>query len=233
MKYLVTLSIVVLVHLISFSQQTFVYKTSAEVDYESIKLDEVKKLMRNVESELDENKFILSVLDNQSQFSVSEALNKDSQNLQALKIAEAMSYVSDQWFYDSSNGSLYLQTSFMNQIFNVQFKELPRWQIKNEHKVIGKYKVTKAVTIRKFIGSNGVKEKEIEAWFCKDISVPHGPMGAVGLPGLVVQLRLQNTIYTLDSVENTVNSLKKVNQNEVISSEKFYNLVDEKLQNYR
>lgn len=233
MKYLVTLLIIVFVQLTSFSQQTFVYKTSAEVDYESIKLDEVKKLMRNVESKLDENKFILSVLDNQSQFSVSEALSKDSQNLQALKIAEAMSYVSDQWFYNSSNGSLYLQTSFMNQIFNVQFKELPRWQIKNEHKVIGKYKVTKAVTTRKFIGSNGVKEKEIEAWFCKDIPVSHGPMGAVGLPGLVVQLRLQNTIYTLDSVENTVNPLKKFHQNEVISSEKFYDLVDEKLQNYR
>ncbi|MGO3689954.1 MAG: GLPGLI family protein [Psychroflexus halocasei] len=225
--------IILLISFQCFSQQTFVYKTSAEIDYESIKLDEVKKLMRNVESELGENKFILSVLDNQSQFSVSAALNKDSQNLQALKIAEAMSYVSDQWFYNSFNGSLYLQTSFINQIFNVQFKELPRWQIKNEHKVIGKYKVTKVVTTRKFIGSNGVKEKEIEAWFCKDIPVSHGPMGAVGLPGLVVQLRLQNTIYTLDSVENTVNSLKKVNQNEVISSEKFYDLVDEKLQNYR
>lgn len=233
MKNLITLLIIVFFQLTSFSQQTFIYKTSAEIDYKSIKLDEVKKLMRNVESELDENKFILSVLDNQSQFSVSAALNKDSQNLQALKIAEAMSYVSDQWFYNSSNGSLYLQTSFMNQIFNVQFKELPRWQIKNEHKVIGKYKVTKAVTTRKFIGSNGVKEKEIEAWFCKDIPVSHGPMGAVGLPGLVVQLRLQNTIYTLDSVENAVSPLKKVNQNEVISSEKFYDLVDEKLQKYR
>ncbi|SEA39014.1 GLPGLI family protein [Psychroflexus halocasei] len=110
---------------------------------------------------------------------------------------------------------------------------MPRWQIKNEHKVIGKYKVTKAVTSRKFIGSNGVKEKEIEARFCKDIPVYHGPMGAVGLPGLVVQLRFQNTIYTLDSVENTVNPLKKINQNEVICSEKFYDLVDEKLQNYR
>ncbi|MGO2294824.1 MAG: GLPGLI family protein [Psychroflexus halocasei] len=157
-------------------------------------------------------------------------MNKDSQNLQALKIAEAMSCVSDQWFYNSSNGSLYLQTSFMNQIFNVQFKELPRWQIKNEHKVIGKYKVTKAVTSRKFIGSNGVKEKEIEAWFCKDIPVSHGPMGAVGLPGLVVKV-LENTMinYELKSIKETKTQIKTFDPTQEVITEKEYKEMMDKM----
>jgi GLPGLI family protein len=222
-----------LVYNLSIAQQTYIYKPSANIDYKSIKIGDVKELMRNVENELIKFEFKLIVNGNESFFEKSENLVNESKNIQVVSIAKAMSYANDNWFYDSEKSYLQLDTKFMNKAFSVKFDELPNWEIKNEKKTIGGYEVIKAVTTRKFIGSKGVKEKEIEAWFCPDISISHGPMGAVGLPGLVIQLRLQNTIYTLEQIKDETIKIEEPKSDEALSSEQFYLVIDRKVGNFR
>lgn len=221
------------IHL-SFAQQSFIYKPSVDIDYKSIEINSVKKMMRNVENELKKFEFVLNVNGNESFFYQSEVLSDESKNLQIIKVSEAMSYSDDNWFYNADKSHLQLNTKFMNTPFSVKFDELPKWQIESDTKTIGNYKVVKATTSRKFIGSKGVKEKEIEAWFCPDIPLPHGPMGAVGLPGLVIQLRLQNTIFTLDQViEEDTSEIEEPNKDNTMPSKEFYTLIDQKVGNFK
>ncbi len=219
---------------LSVAQQTFIYKPSVDIDYKSIEINSVKKMMRNVESQLKKFEFVLNVNSNESFFYQSEVLSDESKNLQIIKVAEAMSYSKEEWFYDADKSHLILSTNVMNTPFSLKFDELPDWEIKNDTKRIGNYKVVKATTSRKFIGSKGVKEKEIEAWFCPDIPVPHGPMGAVGLPGLVIQLRLQNTIFTLDQViEKDSLEIDEPDKSNTMPSKEFYTLIDQKVGDFK
>ena len=90
-----------LVYNLSIAQQTYIYKPSANIDYKSIKIGDVKELMRNVENELIKFEFKLVVNSNKSFFEKSENLVNESKNIQVVSIAKAMSYANDNWFYDS------------------------------------------------------------------------------------------------------------------------------------
>lgn len=219
---------------LSFAQKSFIYKVSADIDYDSIEGATVKKLMKSVEKELNQQSFILVLNKNKSLFNSEKRIDNQNQNLNILNIAKAMTYVNEEWFYNADKSYLQLNTKFMNKPLSVEFNELPEWRIENNTKAIGNYKVIKATTSRKFIGSKGVKEKEIEAWFCPDIPVPHGPMGAVGLPGLVIQLRLQNTIFTLDQViEEDSLEIDEPDKSNTMPSKEFYTLIDQKVGDFK
>jgi GLPGLI family protein len=206
---------------VSFAKQSFVYKVSADIDYDNIDETSVSSLMTSVEKQLDNQTFVLMLNKNKSHFKLKPNIDNESKNLQVTNIAKAMT------------SYLQLNTTFMNKPFSIEFDELPDWEIESDTKTIGNYKVIKATTHRKFIGSKGVKEKEIEAWFRPDIPISHGPMGAVGLPGLVIQLRLQNTIYTLEQIKDETIKIEEPKSDEALSSEQFYLVSDRKVDNFR
>jgi hypothetical protein len=58
-------------------------------------------------------------------------------------------------------------------------------------------------------------------------------MGAVGFPGLVIQLRLQNTIYTLEQIKDETIKIEEPKSDEALSSEQFYLIIDRKVGNFR
>lgn len=209
------------------------YKVSADIDYDNIDETSVSSLMTSVEKQLDNQTFVLMLNKNKLHFKLKPNIDNESKNLQVTNIAKAMTHANDEWFYDADKSYLQLNTTFMNKPFSIEFDELPDWEIESDTKTIGNYKVIKATTHRKFIGSKGVKEKEIEAWFRPDIPISHGPMGAVGLPGLVIQLRLQNTIYTLEQIKDETIKIEEPKSDEALSSEQFYLVSDRKVGNFR
>lgn len=58
-------------------------------------------------------------------------------------------------------------------------------------------------------------------------------MGAVGLTGLVIQLRLQNTIYTLEQIKDETIKIEEPKSDEALSSEQFYLVIDRKVGYFR
>ncbi len=72
------------------------------------------------------------------------------------------------------------------------------WKPKNEFKQIGDYKAQKATaTIQDNYG-----EYVYIAWFTSEISVPSGPTGVGGLPGLILELKKNGRgLYTFQSIE--------------------------------
>lgn len=59
-----------------------------------------------------------------------------------------------------------------------------KWEIKNEFKTIAGYECQKAQT--NIYLNTSYPEKEVTVWFAKDLPFSFGPMGMVGLPGMIL-----------------------------------------------
>ena len=71
-----------------------------------------------------------------------------------------------------------------------------QWEISRDRKQIGKYTCTKATgTINRLDREGKPFALLVTAWFAPEISVPFGPVGFDGLPGLILELATNDKFY--------------------------------------
>ncbi len=89
-------------------------------------------------------------------------------------------------------GSTFLITSNVKSI---------KWNFLNETKKIGKYTCYKATTKIKVVNALATFERNVNAWYCPNITIPFGPMGYGGLPGLILELTIDKQgVYSLKKI---------------------------------
>ena len=100
------------------------------------------------------------------------------------------------------------------------------WEIKNEFKVINKYKCTKAVC--NFRGRN------YTAWFSPDIPVVNGPWKFHGLPGLILQISDETGAYdwVVDKIK-FVTTISTLQFDPKIEKLRFKDYVNQTEENYQ
>ncbi|PHR71187.1 MAG: GLPGLI family protein [Lutibacter sp.] len=122
------------------------------------------------------------------------------------------------------------------------------WKLGDESKMIGKYLCFKATAVREVKRmefeskhsedekSDEVKEEmeeqKITAWYTSDIPVNHGPDNYWGLPGLIMELNVDETQYMCTKI--VMNSkdkieIKEPTKGKVINSKKFNELMEKKM----
>ncbi|WP_185097134.1 GLPGLI family protein [Chryseobacterium sp. IHB B 17019] len=79
-----------------------------------------------------------------------------------------------------TSSKVYVSLAVYNKNFRYEEDNNISWQLQNDFKTIGKYKVQKAIA--KKYGRTWV------AWFAKDIPFPFGPYKFSGLPGLILEV---------------------------------------------
>ncbi len=68
-----------------------------------------------------------------------------------------------------------------------------QWNITKEEKTINDYKCYKATSNYKYIALNGKDlSYTVEAWFCPTINLPYGPVIFHGLPGLIIEVNVDD-----------------------------------------
>lgn len=96
-----------------------------------------------------------------------------------------------------------------------------KWVITQETKKIDKYLCYKA----RLKDNLNKKRKDIIAWFCPDIPFSFGPNGYCGLPGLIVELELNNGFLfkaiNINLKKNNSKKIVKPNKGVKISEEQF------------
>lgn len=158
-------------------------------------------------------------------------------NVESLFIADRFLEIETNRFYKVAFGPEGSRTYYTNKVdpLNIQqidaYGELflvdyPRnvWKLLNETKKIGNYTCYKATTIKKTKGRKGLIETPVEVWYTPEISIPFGPLGYNGLPGLIVELSMLNFKYYVSSIElNSENEMiiKKPSQGKKITKEQF------------
>lgn len=109
-----------------------------------------------------------------------------------------------------------------NSIGYIQ-KALLEWTITPETKKIGDFSCFKATATEELYSRRGFTyEKEVSAWFTTDISVPFGPRNYSGLPGLVLEVSIDE--YTISATHINLKptediKIKPPNENKIISQE--------------
>jgi hypothetical protein len=105
-----------------------------------------------------------------------------------------------------------------------------KWNITDETREINGYKAIKATANYKSQKKNGKqKYKEVVAWFSEEIPLRVAPLGYYGLPGLVVQLKVNGGTFILADIRNKEVELNnKIKIQKAITEDQYMDLLDEK-----
>ncbi|MFV0540637.1 MAG: GLPGLI family protein [Aestuariibaculum sp.] len=144
---------------------------------------------------------------------------------------------------------------FSKEFLVIDSIEVKKWELLNESKTIGNYTCYKAkLTIpvtkkqlqkykkakeKKDSGENMFmmipepKEKTIEAWYTMDIPVSNGPSEYGGIPGLILELHTDRTVYLCTKVilnpKEKIN-IKKPNKGKKVTRTAYQDIIEKKLQ---
>ena len=88
------------------------------------------------------------------------------------------------------------QSFLVNKVFDDYSWVLTNESIKINNLIC--YKATTSILEEK---RSGIKETLVIAWYTPEISIPIGPNGFAGLPGLIVQIENKKTITTLKKIQ--------------------------------
>jgi GLPGLI family protein len=105
------------------------------------------------------------------------------------------------------------------------------WKIEGETKIIDKYTVIKAtqvITVDK-------KPQTVIAWFCPELPFPFGPKGYGGLPGLILELRIDKVVFGIEKIELSQNDviIKVPTKGEKITSENYNKTTEKRIDDYK
>ena len=126
-------------------------------------------------------------------------------------------------YIDMAKDSVYAQKYIIDKLFLIKDKYKPySWALTKETKTINGKVCTKA-TISGTI--------PVTAWFCTDIPLNVGPLGYLGLPGIIMQLDTPTYSYVLQEMVNLkdVPTFVVPTKGKVVSQEEFNKLEAEKI----
>ncbi|WCC45983.1 GLPGLI family protein [Tenacibaculum finnmarkense] len=181
------------------------------------------KLLKNIEFEL---KFNVK----ESFFAVIPSLALEESRWGKLALA---GYGNNK-FYNAKNERLSEENIF-GEDFLVNIEQL-NWQLKNETKKIGDYLCYKAIAIEKKMYRGRMKEYPVIAWYCPEISSSFGPIGVVGLPGLILEVNKGNTKYMATKINlNPKKNIKitKLTKGKKITRKKLGEMISEAMGNFK
>ena len=109
-------------------------------------------------------------------------------------LAAIVSGVPNNWYQHIEERKSFYNKKVAGKTYLVVFDDkMTGWELSNETKKIEEYTCYKA-TIRHY-NERIEKEYFVEAWYTPEIPISYGPGGYGGLPGLILELRYDQTIF--------------------------------------
>lgn len=134
----------------------------------------------------------------------------------------------DQMLYtDLENGTTVEQKEFMTRKFLISAEaEKLTWKLTGNKKIILDLPCQEATTT--------IDSSEVKAWFCPSITVSGGPEGYAGLPGLILELDIDNgqqmiVAESIDLFPVRDSDLQKPSKGKKVTGEEYDQIVAEKL----
>ncbi|MBF8151213.1 GLPGLI family protein [Winogradskyella sp. F6397] len=106
------------------------------------------------------------------------------------------------------------------------------WKITKETKLIGEYLCYKAELEIETTYLNP-KGKKVFAWFTYLIPLSHGPKGYSGLPGIILELKENNLIYSLQKLEFDKSEIKIPKNGIKINRSDYNKYVKQKIKEFK
>ena len=133
--------------------------------------------------------------------------------------------------YFTSKDSVVRVTEMLITPLAVKYKANYSWQLlKGGGKEIKGFNCLKAVCTH--INIQG-KEQKVEAYYAPSLPYSFGPLGYIGLPGLIMELNVNNLTYTVSEIfETKENKNFKIPNKDILSLEEFSKILKKTEQNF-
>lgn len=171
---------------------------------------EVSAFKKQVSNRISQMKGILEIEKNKSQFYFEKGLNLEENNL--LDMAVKFSLNSGDYFYfNSLNNESTIITESLGEPLTINGVQKFNWELSSETKVINNITCYKATL--NHTNFKGIKKKVV-VWYTKDIPLGLGPYGYHSLPGLAMELTINNITFSVTDINPktkvSVNIPKKI-----------------------
>lgn len=209
--------------------------TKSYVENVDVKETFISKQMKNMKQEFESLNFNLRFTKDESIFEVLESINLEDNMLAKLALTVG-----------GSNGLFYINTkdrsilnskeSFGQEFIVKKALESIKWNLHNETKRIDNYVCYKATAIYVVINNKGTFNHPVEAWYTTEIPVGFGPIGYGGLPGLIVELSVQNFKYQMQQITFNPNKqfkIKKPTKGKLVTEAEFNAIGKEAMGNFK
>ena len=134
------------------------------------------------------------------------------------------------FFNDLEQEERFVQRDAFGQELLVQLHPL-EWEITNEIATVRGFSCRKAKTEKIVPGRDGIIRYPVEAWFTTEIPLNFGPVGFAGLPGLIVELNLDNRKFYLKELKEKENISIKEPTGKKIGTKEFYGMFSKAMGN--
>ena len=166
--------------------------------------------------------FQLLIDGNESIFKQSKQLVRDDINPVLYELASGFCSGNEVWYTKKDDSIKRITLLNTDPSMVLTLDEHIQWEITNQSKQIGEFKVLKATTTRKL----GSYLEEIEAWFAPTLPYSFGPLGYNGLPGLILEMYRGNVVFKLKEIKEKVVDIKLPKSSKEMTFEKYFEMLD-------
>ena len=195
----------------------------------------MSKQMKSMKAEFENLRFNLKFTKSESVFEVEESIGFDDNML--AKLALTVGGSKGVFYINTEDKIILNEKESFGQAFIVKsLIDNINWKLHNETKKIGNYICYKATTIFVVNNSKGIFNHPVTAWYAPEIPVGFGPIGYGGLPGLIVELQVQNFNYFMTKITlNPKNKIiiKKPTKGKLVTEEEFNAIGAEAMGNFK
>lgn len=170
---------------------------------------EVKKLLKEVETELPKIRYELNFTKNESYFTLKNNLQNEGDFNLSTNLAK--NKVGDGVFYTNRKENKIIEQKEFDGEWRLVISKFNRhkWKTTNEKKMIKGFICYKAKSTYVWEAAKGTITEQLIAWYCPSIPFPFGPLGYGGLPGVILEMdNGKSTLYAVRINLNTENELK-------------------------
>ncbi len=146
--------------------------------------------------------YVLTICNTTSKFSLVDIMEIDDLDMLSLKFRKILSFGGKYVETSLNNDEIFERNESMGANFAIKTKISDyKWEITNETKLIDNYSCLKATCQIKGRGKGGaVIDKEVVAYFCPELNYQFGPREFCGLPGLILEIVVDNTVIGIESI---------------------------------
>lgn len=187
-------------------------------------------LMKKTKEVADQLEYQLKIDGNESIFKMKEFLVKNNQQ-HLLSLANI--YAKGIFYNNISNSESLWQIEAFGKEYLIDIPQ-PEWKISKETRIINGYQCKKAEAIRTVYSKGKPIEKKVIAWYAGEIPLSFGPLGYSGLPGLILQLDIEDRSFVLHEMSNKKNvHINKPEEGKEVSLKDYYELYSKAKNNFQ
>jgi GLPGLI family protein len=169
--------------------------------------------------------YVLMICNNTSKFSLVDNMELDDVDMLSLKFRKILSFGGKYVETSLNDDEIFESKESMGANFAIRTKISDyKWNVTNETKMIDNYSCLKAICVIKGRGRGGVViDKEVIAYFCPELNYQFGPREFCGLPGLILEVVVDNKVIGIESITFNNESSKDACVQEGRKSLKIFN----------